>query len=139
MTIALRTTTIGFPRIGAKRQLKFALEKYWAGKTNNVDLSLVHAEVEKEALSCQSGIDVIGVDSTLYDQVTFTTTEIHDPHFGLSHNQFPTQVLDTIAWLGVIPSRFREDKSLAGLDLLFAMARGATAENGNSIAALDMR
>ena len=33
-----RAHTLGFPRIGAKRELKFALESYWRGETTQAEL-----------------------------------------------------------------------------------------------------
>ncbi|PZR55685.1 MAG: hypothetical protein DI537_54670, partial [Stutzerimonas stutzeri] len=36
MTVTV--ATLGFPRIGPRRELKFALEKYWAGKIDEAEL-----------------------------------------------------------------------------------------------------
>ncbi|MEV5574807.1 hypothetical protein AB0L06_32630 [Spirillospora sp. NPDC052269] len=33
----MRTTILGYPRIGANRELKFATEKYWAGRADAAD------------------------------------------------------------------------------------------------------
>ncbi len=97
-----KTTTIGFPRIGEQRELKFALEAYWNGmesfshvQTIATKLMHRHWEYQKNA-----GIDLISVnDFSLYDNM-----------------------LDTAVMLGAIPQRFRdiEDKT----DRYFAMARG---------------
>ncbi|CAI8949472.1 5-methyltetrahydropteroyltriglutamate--homocysteine S-methyltransferase [Pseudomonas sp. IT-P176] len=102
--------TLGFPRIGADRELKKALEAYWKGdldqaalQTVGRDLRARHWQLQKEA-----GIDLLPVgDFAWYDQV-------------LSHS----------LTFGVIPQRFdstRDNQGQPTLDSLFAMARGATA------------
>src|SRR3972149_10026474 len=94
--------TIGYPRIGRDRHMKQALEGFWRGKSDQASLLKVLAAVEEqgEQAQAQAGIDLIGVgDATLYDHV-----------------------LDWSHRLGLIPARFRH---LHGLDLRFAMARGA--------------
>nr|WP_180205264.1 5-methyltetrahydropteroyltriglutamate--homocysteine S-methyltransferase [Pseudomonas sp. SbOxS1]NYU05314.1 5-methyltetrahydropteroyltriglutamate--homocysteine S-methyltransferase [Pseudomonas sp. SbOxS1] len=102
--------TLGFPRIGADRELKKALESYWKGdldqqalKSVGRQLRATHWQLQKDA-----GIDLLPVgDFAWYDQV-------------LTHS---------LAF-GVIPERFastRDERGLPTLDTLFAMARGATA------------
>lgn len=102
--------TLGFPRIGADRELKKALESYWKGdldqqalKSVGRQLRATHWQLQKDA-----GIDLLPVgDFAWYDQV-------------LTHS---------LAF-GVIPERFastRDECGLPTLDTLFAMARGATA------------
>lgn len=102
--------TLGFPRIGADRELKKALESYWKGDLDQEALQSVgrqlratHWQLQKDA-----GIDLLPVgDFAWYDQV-------------LTHS---------LAF-GVIPERFdstRDAHGLPTLDTLFAMARGATA------------
>jgi 5-methyltetrahydropteroyltriglutamate--homocysteine methyltransferase len=36
--MTITTANLGFPRMGAKRELKFALESYWAGKSGAEEL-----------------------------------------------------------------------------------------------------
>ena len=102
--------TLGFPRIGADRELKKALESYWKGDLDQDALNSVgrqlrasHWQLQKDA-----GIDLLPVgDFAWYDQV-------------LTHS----------LTFGVIPERFDSAKDAQGLptlDTLFAMARGATA------------
>ena len=102
--------TLGFPRIGADRELKKALESYWKGDLDQdalnrigQQLRVTHWQLQKDA-----GIDLLPVgDFAWYDQV-------------LTHS----------LTFGVIPERFDRTKDAAGLptlDTLFAMARGATA------------
>ena len=37
--------TLGFPRMGAQRELKFALEKHWRGETDRPELEATAAEL----------------------------------------------------------------------------------------------
>jgi 5-methyltetrahydropteroyltriglutamate--homocysteine methyltransferase len=99
---------LGFPRIGADRELKKALEACWKGDLDQDGLREVgrqlratHWQLQKDA-----GIDLLPVgDFAWYDQV-------------LSHS----------LTFGVIPERFGgtlNARGLPTLDTLFAMARGA--------------
>lgn len=103
------THTLGYPRIGLKRELKFALEKYWENKIDLSQLTETASLVKHYNWSIQqkSGIDLIPVnDFSLYDHV-----------------------LDTSLMLGNIPKRFlklyceQADEQLF-YNLYFAMARG---------------
>ena len=110
-------TTLGFPRIGARRELKTALEGYWgevldadALQTRARELRLAHWQLQRDA-----GADVVPCnDFSLYDHV-----------------------LDT-AWLvDAIPARYRpliEADPLAGY---FALARGHQ-QGGFDLPALEM-
>ena len=92
---------VGFPRIGEKRELKFALESYWAGKSDFSEVESVAKELRARHWKYQkdAGIDLISVnDFSLYDNM-----------------------LDMAITLGAIPARF---KGLEGQELYFAMARG---------------
>ncbi|MCX2679574.1 5-methyltetrahydropteroyltriglutamate--homocysteine S-methyltransferase [Galbibacter sp. EGI 63066] len=113
------TQNLGYPRIGAKRELKKACEQYWSGK---IDIDSLEQEGKRlrEAnwkLQQEAGIDLIPVnDFSFYDQV-----------------------LDMSLILGAIPKRFsnvflEEDHTL---DLYFAMARGYQ-KNGFDITAMEM-
>ncbi len=95
------TGTLGYPRIGKKREVKKALEAFWSGKSDEATLRQIVAEVETANWKTQleAGIDRIGIgDASLYDLV-----------------------LDWTVRLGIIPDRFQ---NLSGLDRYFAMARG---------------
>ncbi|HWD33869.1 MAG TPA: 5-methyltetrahydropteroyltriglutamate--homocysteine S-methyltransferase [Pseudomonas sp.] len=100
---------LGFPRIGADRELKKAQEAYWKGDIDQAGLQAVGRELRARHWQLQkdAGIELLPVgDFAWYDQV-------------LTHS---------LAF-GAIPDRFA--KSLGGnglptLDTLFAMARGAT-------------
>ena len=94
------TGTLGFPRMGAKRELKFALEKYWKGAISEDELLTVANTVEEQAWTLQSNIDHVTVgDQYLYDSI-------------LSWSEF----------LGLFPKRFENCKP--GLPRMFAMSRG---------------
>ncbi|WP_285420455.1 5-methyltetrahydropteroyltriglutamate--homocysteine S-methyltransferase [Pseudomonas sp. efr-133-TYG-5] len=101
--------TLGFPRIGADRELKKALEAYWKGDLDQAALHQVGRELRASHWQLQkdAGIDLLPVgDFAWYDQV-------------LSHS----------LTFGVIPERFagtRDEHGQSTLDTLFAMARGAT-------------
>jgi 5-methyltetrahydropteroyltriglutamate--homocysteine methyltransferase len=101
-----RTAVLGLPRIGPDRELKFALERYWAGGIGPSEL--LETARGLRAANWQraraAGIDVIpSGDSSLYDHV-----------------------LDTAWALGAVPARFG-DLDRDELDSYFALARG-TAE-----------
>ncbi|MFW0757967.1 5-methyltetrahydropteroyltriglutamate--homocysteine S-methyltransferase [Pseudomonas sp. H11T01] len=101
---------LGFPRIGADRELKKALESYWKGDLEQSALQSVGRELRARHWQLQkdAGIDLLPVgDFAWYDQV-------------LSHS----------LTFGVIPERFdsvKDARGLPTLDTLFAMARGASA------------
>ncbi len=110
------THNLGYPRIGNKRQLKFALEKYWRGEISEDELSRRAAAVRAANWSTQleAGIDLIPVgDFSLYDHV-----------------------LDMSVTLGHVPSRFAGDDA-SPLDRYFRMARGRS-QHGDPVQALEM-
>jgi len=112
------TASLGYPRIGRNRELKFALERYWAGKSTAEDLLRSAREIRQLNWQVQKegGIQLVPCnDFSLYDHV-----------------------LDTTWMVGAIPERFSELKScLTDLDLYFAMARGWQKEN-TQVAAMEM-
>lgn len=99
----LSTATLGFPRMGPNRELKFALEKYWKKQSIPLtELLSVARSVESSAWQLQqaAGIDKIPVgDFCLYDTVLMWTE-----------------------LLGMVPARFQAMPR--GVDRMFAMARG---------------
>lgn len=101
-----KTHNLGFPRIGANRELKFALEKYWKGESSQSELTELAAGLRQKHWQQQSGLDLTPVgDFSFYDQV-----------------------LDTSFTLGHIPARV---EGLAGdeLDNYFRVARGRSAND----------
>ncbi len=92
---------VGFPRIGEKRELKFALEKYWNKEITFSELEEVAKDIRSKAFKYQkeAGIDLISVnDFSYYDNM-----------------------IDTIVMLGCEPKEYSD---LEGIDRYFAMARG---------------
>src|SRR4051812_41878433 len=101
----LYTNNLGFPRIGEKRELKKAMEAFWAGKLPVEALETAGAEIRKFNWRLQqaAGIDLIpSNDFSFYDQM-----------------------LDMTCLLGNVPARFGWDGGVIDLPLLFKMARGA--------------
>ena len=113
----MRTSVIGFPRIGKDRELKFASEEFFAGKINEAEL-LESGRMQREYnLKTQKafGIDLISSnDFSFYDNV-----------------------LDTAFLFNAIPQRYR-DLHLPVIDTYFAAARGYQGANGN-VKALAMK
>ena len=71
MSQVIKTSTIGYPRIGPNREVKKALESYWAGKSTKEALLATAREVDEAAWKTQAdaGIELVALDGTLYDQV----------------------------------------------------------------------
>ncbi len=112
-------TNLGFPRLGANRELKRAIESYWAGKIDESALLRTGAIIRRDNWLVQQKAGITHVpsnDFSLYDQV-----------------------LDTTAMLGAIPERFGHEGGLVSLDTYFAMARGTVGDDETpSVPAMDM-
>ncbi|MCH9664177.1 MAG: 5-methyltetrahydropteroyltriglutamate--homocysteine S-methyltransferase [Gammaproteobacteria bacterium] len=109
--------TLGLPRIGPNRELKRALEEFWAGSITASQLREKAAVISQANLQLQidKGLDIITVgDFSLYDHV-----------------------LDTSLMLGCIPDRVRE-ASNSPSEQMFLMARGRHPGNPNEVAASRM-
>ena len=64
------THNLGFPRIGGQRELKFALEDYWAGRQTEQELAITATDLRRRHWQQQAGLDFVPVgDFSLYDQV----------------------------------------------------------------------
>ncbi|OEU67684.1 MAG: 5-methyltetrahydropteroyltriglutamate--homocysteine S-methyltransferase [Desulfovibrio sp. S3730MH75] len=104
------THTLGYPRMGSKRELKKKLESYWKGDVLGDDLAstaralrCLHWQTQSEA-----GVDLIPVgDFSYYDHM-----------------------LDNAVRFGVIPDRYDVVDNKAGLNDYFVMARGESGEHG---------
>lgn len=102
---------LGFPRIGAKRELKFALESYWQGQSSRDDLKALGQQLRQRHWQLQAELDWVPVgDFAFYDQVL-------DMSFTLSN--LPERVQD-----------FHGD----ALDNYFRVARGRSAQPANEAA-----
>jgi len=98
--------SLGFPRIGADRELKKALEAYWKGDLSEAELRRVGRELRAAhwQLQADAGIELLPAgDFAWYDQV-----------------------LTYSLMFGVVPERFRPADGQPTLETLFAMARGVT-------------
>ncbi|MEL7558972.1 5-methyltetrahydropteroyltriglutamate--homocysteine S-methyltransferase [Stutzerimonas chloritidismutans] len=98
--------SLGFPRVGADRELKKALEAYWKGDLSEAELRQVGRELRAAhwQLQANAGIELLPAgDFAWYDQV-------------LTHSLM----------FGVVPDRFRPADGQPTLETLFAMARGVT-------------
>jgi 5-methyltetrahydropteroyltriglutamate--homocysteine methyltransferase len=102
------THNLGFPRIGAKRELKFALESYWKGLSTRDELKALGKDLRQRHWGLQSALDLAPVgDFSFYDQV-----------------------LDMSFTLGNLPERvsgFHGEQ----LDNYFRVARGRSAQSGD--------
>lgn len=94
---------LGFPRIGADRELKKALEAYWKGELDELGLRQVGRQLRAQHWQAQAdaGIQLLPVgDFAWYDQV-------------LTHSLM----------FGVVPQRFRPADGQPTLDTVFAIDR----------------
>src|SRR4051794_16945601 len=57
----VRTHNLGFARIGAQRELKFALESFWQGQSSRDQLKNVGAELRRRHWDQQAMLDVVPV------------------------------------------------------------------------------
>jgi 5-methyltetrahydropteroyltriglutamate--homocysteine methyltransferase len=109
MKQTIRTHNLGFPRIGAKRELKRALESFWLKKTSEAQLLETAKIIRAENWRIQkaAGIDLIpSNDFSLYDQM-----------------------LDICALVGAVPERFHWKGGQVDLATYFTMARGVSEKN----------
>ncbi|MBN3827368.1 5-methyltetrahydropteroyltriglutamate--homocysteine S-methyltransferase [Burkholderia sp. Ac-20384] len=106
------THNLGFPRIGAKRELKFGLERYWKGESSRDALKALGAELRQRHWNDQRDLDLAPVgDFAFYDQV-----------------------LDMSFTLGNLPKRVQGFHGDA-LDNYFRVARGRSAQSAEEHAA----
>ncbi len=108
---------LGFPRIGARRELKWALENYWQGTTTRAELLETARELRTRHWQWQkeAGLESVPVgDFSLYDHV-----------------------LDHSVMLGAVPERFGPTGETVDLDTMFRMGRGR-APTGEPAAACEM-
>ncbi|MBX9497121.1 5-methyltetrahydropteroyltriglutamate--homocysteine S-methyltransferase [Yersinia enterocolitica] len=109
--------TLGFPRVGLKRELKKAQESYWAGNSTQEELLNVGRELRARhwQQQQQAGVDLVPVgDFAWYDHV-----------------------LTTSLLLGNVPGRHQNADGSVDLDTLFRIGRGR-APTGKPAAAAEM-
>lgn len=117
----VKTHNLGFPRIGADRELKFALEAYWKGESSREDLKSAGVDLRRLNWKSQAELDLVPVgDFSFYDQM-----------------------LDMSFTLGNLPERFHDYRGDV-LDNYFRVARGRSApsaagsDNPEGVAAGEM-
>ncbi|WP_158781988.1 5-methyltetrahydropteroyltriglutamate--homocysteine S-methyltransferase [Pantoea sp. BAV 3049] len=109
--------TLGFPRVGLRRELKKAQESYWAGNSTQEELLAVGRELRARhwQQQKQAGVDLVPVgDFAWYDHV-----------------------LTTSLLLGNVPARHQNKDGSVDLDTLFRLGRGR-APTGEPAAAAEM-
>ena len=109
--------TLGFPRVGLRRELKKAQESYWAGNSTREELLAVGRELRARHWDQQkqAGIDLLPVgDFAWYDHV-----------------------LTTSLLLGNVPPRHQNKDGSVDIDTLFRIGRGR-APTGEPAAAAEM-
>ncbi|MBF8192501.1 5-methyltetrahydropteroyltriglutamate--homocysteine S-methyltransferase [Nonomuraea sp. K274] len=94
-----KSTVLGYPRIGPRRELKRALESYWDGRSSRAELDRTGAELRERTWRRLAELGLEGLPSN--------TFSLYD------------HVLDTAVLLGAVPARYRDAD-----DPYFAMARG---------------
>src|SRR5436190_10651809 len=104
-TSSLPVASLGTPRIGPRRELKFALESFWSGTTD--EKALIETGIGLRAANWarqkKLGVSIIpSNDFSFYDQV-----------------------LDTCVMVGAIPKGYGWKGGPVPLSTYFAMARGA--------------
>ncbi|MCA1455836.1 5-methyltetrahydropteroyltriglutamate--homocysteine S-methyltransferase [Bradyrhizobium sp. BRP22] len=110
--LSIPVATLGTPRIGPRRELKLALESYWAGKSNETQLLETAAALRVANWARQKSLGATVVpsnDFSLYDHV-----------------------LDTSVMVGAIPEIYGWSAGPVSLETYFAMARGAQRDDHNA-------
>ncbi|OWB71697.1 hypothetical protein B5S31_g1388 [[Candida] boidinii] len=113
----VQSSVLGFPRIGAFRELKKTTEAYWAGKVDQEQLLKVGKDIRANnwKLQKEAGVDIIASnDFSYYDQV-----------------------LDLSLLFNVIPDRYTKYE-LSPIDTLFAMGRGLQRKATETTKAVDV-
>ena len=103
-------TILGYPRIGRRRELKKAVESFWAGRSSAVELEVAAAELRA---TTRERLAALG----------FSRTDSSIPH----DFSYYDQMADTAVMVGAVPARFSHLLGESGeLDLAgyFAVARG---------------
>src|SRR5438046_5120002 len=108
---------LGFPHLGAARELKRATEGYWGGKVSLDSLRKTGHQPRRRPWRLQhnSGIDLVpSNDFSYYDRM-----------------------LDTCALVGAVPKRYGWAGGPVDIDAYFAMARGVQS-GGRDVTAMEM-
>ncbi|GAB4834093.1 hypothetical protein Ancab_032347 [Ancistrocladus abbreviatus] len=95
---------VGYPRMGPKRELKFALESFWDGKSSAEDLKKVATDLRSSIWKQMAAAGIKYIPSNTFS--------------------YYDQVLDATAMLGAVPQRYGWNGGEIGFDVYFSMARG---------------
>ncbi len=111
------SSNLGFPPLGAARELKRATEGYWSGKVTRDQLVATGAELRKRHWQLQQSLGVDRIPSNDFS--------------------FYDRMLDTSALVGAVPPRYAWTGDRVDLDTYFAMARGSQGK-GRDVTAMEM-
>lgn len=103
-------TILGYPRIGRRRELKKAVEAFWAGRSDLAELEATAAALRAATRERLAALGLGHADSAIPESFSF-----YD------------QVLDAAVTVGAIPARFEDLRSAdgaIGLPAYFTIARG---------------
>ena len=107
----MQSSILGFPRLGAQRELKFAVEAFWRGEIGQAELERRTAELRRENYKflTDAGLSMVPVgDFSYYDKM-----------------------LDTLVMTGAVPKRFPFSGQQVTMERYFALGRGTKGEAGN--------
>lgn len=113
----VKSSNLGFPRIGAFRELKKAVESFWKGNSSEADLQNTAKEIRKANWEMQKEANIDFIPSNDFS--------------------FYDQVLDHIALFGAVPERYNWQGGNVDLTTYFAMARGRQTD-GQDVVAMEM-
>lgn len=113
----MKTSIIGFPRVGSLRELKFASEKYFRKEITEEELLQTAKTLRERHLTLQHNANITYIPSNDFSFYDLT--------------------LDTAIMLNIIPKRYKE-LNLSKLDTYFAMARGYQSDD-KDVKALAMK
>ena len=113
----MKTSVIGYPRIGENRELKFASEKCFKGQTDEAELLGVAKEIREKNLKKQQGAGITFISSNDFS--------------------FYDNVLDTAVLFNIVPERYIK-LGLSEKETYFALARGYQGDKGD-VKALAMK
>jgi 5-methyltetrahydropteroyltriglutamate--homocysteine methyltransferase len=110
-------SNLGFPPLGAARELKRATEGYWSGKVSRDQLLATGAELRRRHWQLQKSLGVDRIPSNDFS--------------------FYDRMLDTCALVGAVPPRYGWKGNQVDIDTYFAMARGSQGK-GRDVIAMEM-
>ncbi|KAJ1860137.1 methionine-synthesizing 5- methyltetrahydropteroyltriglutamate--homocysteine methyltransferase [Coemansia sp. RSA 2703] len=117
---SIKSTILGFPRMGSDRQLKKLVESFWAGKIPETELVEGSKKLRAEHWALQT---------------SYGLTEVPAGDFS-----YYDHVLDTAYSVGIVPERYQNLDKEGGIQAYFAMARGLQNKSiGVDVPSLEMK